>query len=136
MELLLGVLGLGIGIALAFFLYDTLKRMPAEFRTIEPFFPWLMVIPIVGNVIMIILLSFKMPESFKRFFESSESKPQDVSQDYGKKNGLVYMWSVVACFIPIVNIVAAIVMIVFLIRCVMDISKMKNHLPPINLSNR
>jgi len=35
-----------------------------------------------------------------------------------------------------ISLIAAIVMIVFLIRCVMDISKMKNHLPPINLSNR
>lgn len=136
MELLLGFLGFALGIALAFFLYDILKRIPAKDRTIEPFFPWLMLIPVAGMVIGIILFAFKLPESFKRHFESKGQIPVDIPQDFGKKYGLIYMWSVIACFIPILNIIAAIVVIVSLIHCIVDINKMKRHLPPIDLSQK
>ena len=123
-----GLLGLAVGIFVAYLLWDGLSRIPKENRTVEPYFAWLTLIPLAGIVFLWILLPFKIPESLRSYFVSQQRDSADV--DYGKMHGLGTMISYSCMIIPLINLIAWIPTLVFLILYMIQFRKFTQQLPP------
>ena len=80
------IVELVVKIAVAYFLYSGLSKIPREYQNCEPYFAWLILIPLAGLVFMWILLPFKIPESMEKYFK--EKKSNKNFGDYGKAIGL------------------------------------------------
>ena len=127
----------GIQIFISWFLWDGLRRIPSEHRTVEPFFAWLMLIPIVGFIFWWILLPFKIPESLGRYYHVKakndyyhiEALGPDKSFDYGKMHGLWVMIPSTLLIVPGLNYFAWIPALVFLILYLVKFGEYKKGLP-------
>jgi uncharacterized membrane protein len=102
--LILAFVALLVQVGICYLLFAGLKRLPARYREVEPYFAWLMLIPIAGFVFMWILLPFKIPDSLKRYF--SENPAESLPLDYGRGMGLGAMISYTACIVPLINLIA------------------------------
>jgi hypothetical protein len=123
-----GLLGLAVGIFVAYLLWDGLSRIPKENRTVEPYFAWLTLIPLAGIVFLWILLPFKIPESLRSYFASQERDSPNL--DYGKAHGLGTMISYSCIIIPFINFIAWIPALVFLILYLIQFRGFAQQLPP------
>jgi hypothetical protein len=120
---------IGLQVVIAYYLYDTLIRVPRQYRATEPYFAWLTLIPIAGLVFGWILYPFKIPQSLKSYYESTGRIPDGAPADFGKGIGLGYIISATACIIPIVNFIAWIPALVFFIIYLVKLGKMRQLLP-------
>ncbi|GEM_PF-3535320 len=118
----------GIEVWIAYLLYDGLSKIPKQHRTTEPYYAWLILIPLAGFVFYWILLPFKIPESFKNYF-SENPGDRDYPIDFGKTMGLGVVISLTLMIIPIVNLIAWISMPVFLVLFLFEFRKMVQQLP-------
>lgn len=114
----------------AYLIYDGLIRIPRDHRTIEPYLVWLTLIPVAGLVFWWVLLPFKIPESLRGYFERNPSAERGVPPDYGKGLGLGYTISATACLIPILNFIAWIPALVFLVLYMVQYRQIVAKLPP------
>jgi len=103
------VVCLGIWVAICLFLSKCLQAVPPEFRKQEPGKVWLLFIPLF-NLIWIFFVFPKIAESFKAYFDSAGRT--DVG-DCGRGLALAYCISI---FIPCVNILSLILLIVVLVK--------------------
>jgi hypothetical protein len=121
-------------ILMAYFLYDGINKIPNKFRTVEPYFAWLTLIPLVGFVFYWILLPIKIPESFKYFFYQNPVQ-DELPKDFGKSLGLWAVISSTLLIFPIINALALIATIVFTILYFIQFRKIVSHLPIIKEKN-
>lgn len=122
------LIGLAISVFLAFSLWDTVSRIPKEYRAIEPYFAWLTLIPIVGFIFFWILVPFKIPESLRNYFAVNDANDIEKS-DFGKRYGLGVTISFTLMFVPLINALAWIPALVFLILYILTLNEFKKHLP-------
>jgi hypothetical protein len=108
--------GIGIAIFIILFLSSCLKRVPPQFREMEPGMVWLLLIPCFSIVWNFYVYS-AIPRSFQNYFNSIGR--YDVG-DCGAQLGQWYAILTVVSIVPIVNYIAGpaafIVWIIFLVK--------------------
>ncbi|MFH1219118.1 MAG: zinc ribbon domain-containing protein [Candidatus Eisenbacteria bacterium] len=122
------VLWVVVGIVVAYLLYDALSRVPERYRAAPPYFAWLTLIPVAGVAFYWILLPFKVPESFQRYFSDHPNETAK-SQDCGKALGLACVILGVLCLIPILDIIASIPALIVLILYLRRVAAMAKLIP-------
>lgn len=90
-------------------LQDLLKQVDPNNRLVHPGFVWMLYIPFYGAVIFPFMLYPRIAESLRKEFEERNS-PQP--GDYGKSLGIVLPILFCCLFVPVVNIVAILGIIV------------------------
>lgn len=128
MAIIGGIIGIGFSAWIAYSLHDGLLRIPKQYRTTEPYFAWLTLVPLAGIVFYWILLPFKIPESLKNYF-SENSVNQEMPTDFGKSMGLGTVISATLMIVPFINFIAWIPTIVFFILFMLQFKKMVKQLP-------
>jgi uncharacterized membrane protein len=131
--LLLILAAIGLNIWAAFLMWDILSRIPAEKRTIEPYFPWLTLIPVAGFVFQWIIIPFKLPETLKNHFLGSGDLAMIEST---RKIGLWYMITLSCTIIPLLNFIAWIPALVFFIILLVKLVAINDALPAKVTSNQ
>ena len=117
-----------IEVIVAYLLHQGLQKIPEKYRATEPYMAWLTLIPIAGIAFYWILLPFKIPESFRSYFAENPGNGKE-PQDYGKNKGLGVTISTTCMCIPVINLVAWIPAIVFLIQYLQQFMEMQRQLP-------
>ena len=117
-----------VGIVVAYHIYDALSRVPERYRAAPPYFAWLTLIPIAGAALYWILLPFKVPESFQRYFSEHPNKT-DRFQDCGRRLGLACVILGLLSLIPLVNIIAFLPALIVLILYLRRITAMAKLVP-------
>ena len=125
--LFLACVVLVVQVGISYLLFTGLKRIPARYREVEPYFAWLMLIPIAGYVFTWILLPFKIPASLGRYF--SENPAEALPLDYGRGMGLGAVISSTACLIPVINLIAWIPALVCTVIYLVQFQRMVQKLP-------
>ena len=128
MEILFALVGLGLQIMIAAKLNESLRRLPEQYRHVEPSYAWLILIPLAGFVILLNLLVAKMPDSFKRYFADNGPLPEGVEDDCGKKYATYFMYLTIGMFVPIANIVVMFFWIYYLIKALGVVKKITDAL--------
>lgn len=109
-------ISLAINLAICAVHYVCLKRVPAEYRKMEPWQVWLLMIPIF-NFFWNFMVYQRIPESYQAYFAA---KGIDGSGDCGKNLGLWYSICVIGAFVPCAGYVAApaslVLMIIFIVK--------------------
>lgn len=90
-------------------LQDLLKQVDPANRLVHPGFVWMLYIPFYGAVIFPFMLYPRIAESLRKEFDE-RNNPQD--GDYGKSLGIVLPILFCCLFIPFVNIIAILGIIV------------------------
>ena len=90
-------------------LQDLLKQVDPKNRLVHPGFVWMLYIPFYGAVIFPFMLYPRIAESLRKEFDERNS-PQP--GDYGKSLGIVLPILFCCLFVPVVNIVAILGIIV------------------------
>lgn len=129
MEILVTFLVVGINVIIAIYLYGILKRIPKQYRTIEPYFVLLALIPFIGLVFSWIVVPFKLPSSLRNYFMHEQRKEVDMSSDFGKRHGLGLVMANTLGFVPGINLAAWVLGFVFLVLYLMQIRKFSRLLP-------
>jgi hypothetical protein len=119
------LIGLGIAIAIILMLSSCLKRVPQQYRKMEPGMVWLLLIPLF-NIVWNFFVYKAIAESFQAYFQAQNRT--DVG-DCGQSLGLAYCICVCACIIPIVNMLAGPASLVLLIICLVKFFGLKNMIP-------
>jgi uncharacterized membrane protein len=132
--LFISLVGFLLQLLIAYFLYDGINKIPKKYRIVEPYFAWLTLIPLVGIVFYWILLPFKIPESFRYFFYQNPVQ-NELPKDFGKSLGLGAVISITLLIFPIINALALIASIVFMILYFIQFRKIVSHLPIIKEKN-
>jgi hypothetical protein len=118
------IIGFGIAIVICFLLSDALKRLPKEFRKMEPGMVWLLLIPCF-NMVWNFFVFPKISESYSAYF--AVQGRNDVG-DAGGRLGLAYAICVPCGLIPCVGYVASLAALVLLIIYLVKITKLKNQI--------
>jgi Trk-type K+ transport system membrane component len=113
--MLVSVVFLVIIIFACYSLFDALSTVPAEHREIEPWVPWLMLVPLVQLVVNFIALT-KTPRSLAKALAAKGDSSQG---DCGEQLGL---FTAIAALIPCINVLG---FPVLLIMTVMKVNKAK-----------
>ena len=114
-----GLVGCASFIILAgvmYFLFLCIKRVPAQFRVVEPVMVFLMLIPCV-NIVWAFFLYQRIPISFKKYFDSVGDTSVD---DCGEKLGL---------YLAISSIICAPVALVLLVMYLLKLNELKKRIP-------
>jgi hypothetical protein len=115
-------------IVVAYFLYEGLTRIPEEYRSVEPFFAWLIIIPVAGIAFIWILFPFKIPESLKSYFENTRDIPPD--SDYGRKTGMACAILLTISALGPLVIIGIIPAAIFLLLYLKQFREWVDKLPP------
>jgi hypothetical protein len=95
---IIGLLGLLLMLFVAYLLSDALAALPAQFRLLPTWVPWLLLVPFI-NIVVFVLVFIKVPQSQSTFLASTGDNSMG---DCGGSNGL---WGVilylVGCTFPI-----------------------------------
>lgn len=83
---------LAIQAAITGFLWDTLRRIPAEHRAQEPGLVWLLMVPLL-NMVWPFFVYPKIAESYQRYFAATGRYDQG---DGGMQLATIYCWALVA----------------------------------------
>jgi hypothetical protein len=116
---------LAIIIALCWFLSSCYKRIPPQYRLMEPGQVWLMLIPCF-NIVWIFFVYPRLAKSFKAYFNAHGVT--DVG-DCGEQIGLWYCICVVVSIIPLVNYIAGPASLVLLIIFLVKAAGLKGRIP-------
>jgi hypothetical protein len=122
-EIIGGLIGLGVQIMIAAKLNEALRRLPEKYRHVQPGYAWLILIPLAGFVILLNLLVSKMPDSFSRYFADHGGIPDGIEKDCGKKWATYFMYSTIGMFIPIANVVVMFFWIYFMVKSIGQVNK-------------
>ena len=122
------VIGLLIGALVAWLIYKPYSKLPSEHQTIAPGLCFLLMVPLVGFV-MPIILGIKIPEAFASYFDATGQSHE--TGDAGKAVGLWWGICVLACIVPLVNIVASIASLVLLIIFIIKLWEMAKRTEPV-----
>ncbi len=110
------VVGIAIAVVIALLVSGPLKRIPPEYREIEPGKVWLLLIPLF-NLIWNFFVFPKVSRSFQKYF-AAQGKAEH--GDCGEKVGLWYAICGACCMIPCVNYIAGpaglVLLIIYLVK--------------------
>jgi hypothetical protein len=122
-EMIGGLIGLGVMIMIAAKLNEALRRLPEKYRHVQPGYAWLILIPLAGFVILLNLLVSKMPDSFSRYFADHGGIPEGIDEDCGKKWATYFMYSTIGMFIPIANFVVMFFWFYYMVKSIGHVKK-------------
>lgn len=120
------VIGVAIAVLLVWLLYDACKRIPAQYRELEPWQVWLLLIPVwslIWNFVVYPRLSRSMQAAL-----AAQGTP--AADDCGAQLGLYYAICCVVALVPIVGGIAGLAGLVIWIMYLVKISGLKKGLPP------
>lgn len=152
----IGVIVIIFGIVLviwgvvAWLMYRVLVRIPPGCRTIEPFVPWLFMIPVV-NVVIAIICGINIPESLNNYFSTLDDEDYEddygrgrgrgrgrrgprrySSDDYGRGVGLTWGILKIVAFVggwlPFINILAILAYLAALVLCIVFLVKINQYI--------
>ena len=107
---------LAINIAICALHYSCLARVPAEYRKMEPWQVWLLLIP-VFNFAWSFFVYQKIPESYQAYFAANGIEGFG---DCGKNMGLWYAICAIGVFVPCAGYLAGpaalVLMIIFIVK--------------------
>jgi hypothetical protein len=110
------LVGLAIQIVFLYLISSWFSTVPPNFRTMEPWQVWLLLIPCF-NIIWNFFVYQRIPQSFQNYFNSQGRYDQG---DCGTQVGLWYAICVICSAVPIVNYVAGpaalVLWIIFLVK--------------------
>lgn len=113
-----------INIVICFLLSDALRRLPPQFRKMEPGMVWLLLIPCF-NMVWNFFVYPKVSDSYSAYF--AVQGRTDVG-DAGGRLGLAYAICAVCSIIPCVGYVAGLAGLVLLIIYLIKITGLKNQI--------
>lgn len=117
---------LAINIAICALHYSCLLRLPAEFRKMEPWKVWLLLIPFF-NFFWNFVVYQKIPESYQAYFEANGVEGHG---DCGKNMGLWYsICTIGAIIIPCVGSLAGIASLVLMIIFIVKEFELRGKIP-------
>lgn len=118
------LIGLTINILYCLTIYNTLKEISPNNRTLETWYPWLMLIPLF-SIIWAFIMYPKIAESLKAEFESRDAVQNG---DYLKTLGIMMPILSLVGFIPILGGLAGLANLVIWIIYWVKINEFKNLL--------
>jgi hypothetical protein len=101
--------------------YSALNSIPAQFRTMEPWQVFLLLIPCF-NIIWLFFVVQKIPESFRNYFQAVGDHSRG---DCGAGIGLWYAILTVVSAIPLVNYISLIPTLILLIMFIVKMWQLK-----------
>lgn len=116
-----------VEIVFAYRLYQGLQNIPEKYRTTEPYTAWFTLIPVAGIAFYWILLPHRIPESFRNYFSENPGSGKE-PKDYGKAMGLGTAISTTCLLIPVVNVIAWIPAVIFLVVFLVQFTEMEKQL--------
>ena len=120
----MNLFGFAIAIFIIVLISGALKKIPPQYREMEPGMVWLLLIPCV-SVVWTFFVAIQVPKSFQNYFES---QGRTEFGDCGAKIGLWYAISVIASLLPYVGLVSAMASPVLLIILLVKIMSLKRAL--------
>ncbi len=96
-------------IFIAYLLYDALNAVPEQYRELESWVPWLLLVPL-ANIVVLFLAFIKTPRSLAKCLSASGDTSHG---DCGESLGL---WGAILCVIPCGAIVGLILLIMTLLK--------------------
>jgi hypothetical protein len=122
---IIGGVALCIHIAVCFFLYGFYKRVPAQFRKMEPGMVWLLLIPCF-NLVWNFFAFPRLSQSLRAYFASVGNTAVG---DCGESLALAYAICEVATLIPCVGLILWIAVIVLLILFLIKANDLTRQIP-------
>lgn len=131
--LMIYLIAMGVGLAIGLLIHAFIcwlvsgcfKRIPPQFREMEPGMVWLLMIPCVP-IVWNFYVYPRLARSFKAYFNSMGDTSVG---DCGEQMGTYYSISVVCSLIPCVNYLAGPVSLVLLIINLVKAHELKNKIP-------
>lgn len=117
---------IAIHVAILYYVYTCVQRIPPQFRQIEPGMVFLLIIPFF-NIVWNFFVYPKIADSFKAYFNSVGRA--DVG-DCGKTLALVYCILVCFCIIPYLNLCIGIAVLVIFIILLVKFGTYKGQILP------
>ena len=128
---LFGVIGFIVSIAIfcvvCYIISGCYKKIPQQFRLMEPGMVWLLVIPCFG-IVWNFFVWLKLAKSYQAFFASEGISD---AGDCGYGLNLAYCIVSVCCLIPCVNYLAIPASIVLMIICLIKAVALKGGIPEV-----
>lgn len=121
---ILGV-ALCVHIVVCFFLYKFYKRVPQQFRKMEPGMVWLLLIPCF-NLVWNFFVYIRLSESLKGYFDSAGN--QTVG-DCGKGLGLAFSICEAATIIPCLGMLTGVASLVLVILYLVKANELSGQIP-------
>jgi hypothetical protein len=107
-------------VLICYLLWNDYKRIPAQYRKLEPGLVWLLLIPVpLFQLIWNFFVYLRLSDSFKAYFDSTGR------QDVGDCGRNLALWYCILVIIPCLNIVALILLILYLVKA----NDLKNRIP-------
>lgn len=123
--LILVGIALCVHIVVCFFLYKFYKRVPQQFRKMEPGMVWLLLIPCF-NLVWNFFVYIRLPRSLKGYFNSVGN--QTVG-DCGEGLGLAFSICEAATIIPCLGLFTGIAAIVLVILYLVKANQLTEQIP-------
>jgi hypothetical protein len=119
---------LGVEIVICFFLFSYYRRVPPQFRKMEPGLVWLLLIPCF-NLVWNFFVFVRLSRSFKGYFNSVGNSAVG---DCGEGMGLAYAVCEAAALIPCLGLAVWIAAIVLLILYLVKANELSNQIPAVS----
>ncbi len=119
------VLALAIMAFICWLLMGCLKRIPPQYRKMEPGMVWLMMIPCF-NIVWAFFIGLRIPESFQAYFAAQGRT--DVG-DCGRGIGLAYAICGACSIVPYIGVLPGLASLVLLIIFLVKMTGYKNEIP-------
>ena len=120
------VIGLVIGLAICYMLYQAAQRVPAEHRKLTPASVFLLLIPLL-NVVWLFIVVIKLSESYQGYFKAQSRT--DVG-DCGYAIGLGWAIASVCVVVPVANMLAGPAAVILMILYLVKLSQLKALVTP------
>ncbi len=118
-------IALCIEIVICFFLFKIYKRVPAQFRKMEPGLVWLLLIPCF-NLVWNFFTFIRLSRSLKEYFNSIGNS---AAGDCGEGLGLAYSICAAAQIVPCLNLVVWVPAIVLVILYLVKANQLSEQIP-------
>jgi hypothetical protein len=119
------LLGLAVAIAICVLLSGVLKRVPVQFREMEPGLVWLLLIPCF-NLIWNFFVFPKTSRSLKAYFDSVGD---NTVADCGGGLAMAYCILSVVSLVPYLGCLTGIASLVVLVIYLVKVNELKNRIP-------
>ena len=119
------LIGYAIAIVIILLLSGCMKRVPPQYRKMEPGMVWLLLIPLF-NLVWNFFVYKALSESYQGYFQA---QGRAAVGDCGKNLGLAYCICCCGCIIPLVSFLAGPASLVLLILCLVKFIGYKNEIP-------
>jgi hypothetical protein len=123
-------LSLLVLVLLAFQMSSALRLVPGELRTVEPLVAWLTLVPIMGLVFLIMLMSIEVPDSLRQCFRyaANAGPPPGIPADFGRMTAVGYLVCLLLCVVPGLGLVPLAAAAGFLRRYIRILDIARRHL--------